>query len=723
MAGREAGQGGALVLVVDDDPVLRVLARQALEDVGLQVADACDGRQALAFLAKRRPQLVLLDVEMPVLDGYATCAELRRMPGGEDIPVLIATGLSDYDSIERAFQAGATDFITKPLNWRILQHRVRFLLRASGAFRELRQTLSELSDSQRRLANAQRLARVGHFEWDPDGDEMLWSEELFQILGMTLHAVRPTLATFLAAVHPDDREAVEKTLRATALEGRAAALDHRLPGTGAGVRLAHLQTEAAGPTGRVAGTLQDVTERRQAEETIRYLAYYDSLTALPNRRMLKEHLGRSLARARLAGRPLALLILDVDRFKRVNDTFGPVLGDDLLRAVADRLLACVRANDCVGRSPVDAGSSLSRLGSDEFTIVVTEMRDSDDAARVARRVLDELRRPFLLAGHEIVVTASIGIAVHPADGSDEETLLRNAETAMYHAKDRGRESYQFYSPAMNARALSNLHLENGLRASLQREELLLHYQPQVSVATGRVVGLEALVRWNHPDLGLVFPDEFIGLAEECGLIVPLGAWVLRRAAAQARSWQEAGLPPISVAVNVSTIQLRDGEFVDTVGAALCDTGLEPDRLELEITESALFEDQAGALATLGRLKALGVRLALDDFGKGYSSLGRLRQLPFDALKVDRSFVQDVDRGEEGGAICAAIIAMARRLGLFVIAEGVQTRAQEVWLRAEGCDALQGYRFGRPVGAEEVPRVLGERLPRDVASDDDPAAEG
>jgi diguanylate cyclase (GGDEF)-like protein/PAS domain S-box-containing protein len=698
------------VLVADDDPVVRVLAARALEAMGFAVEEVEDGEAALASVERSRPDLVVLDVEMPRLDGFETCAELRRRPGNRELPILIATGLTDVETIDRAFSAGASDFVKKPLDWQLLQHRVRFLMRASSAFQDLRQTLSDLSDSRTRLANAQRIAKLGHWEWVPGSAEMLWSEQLYRMLGVRREAAPPTLAAFLDAVHPEDRPAVEKAMQDAGRESKRWTMDHRIGLEGGELRVVrqHAEAEASadGEPERVVGTMQDVTDRHRAEQQIRELAYYDNLTALPNRRMLEEYLEGVLERADAHGRPLAVLVLNLDRFKRVNDTLGYGGGDDLLRGVAKRLLQCVDSEEV--RTRAEHTLPIARLGGDEFAIVLSDIRSSEDAGLVARRILESMREPFEIGDTEIVMGASIGIAVHPDEGADAETVIRNANTAMHHAKGAGREVYRFFRSSMNERATRNLGLESGLRSAAERGELLLNFQPYWDVRSDEIVGVEVLVRWPSEDFGLVTPGEFIPLAEEAGFIESIGQWVLRAACRQGRTWLDAGYRLPRLSINVSSIQLREPELSSFVDSVLAETRLPAQYLEIEITESALLAHESSVSENLAELKRLGVRVALDDFGTGFSSLSHLVRYPIDTLKIDQSFVREIGAEGQSGPVIAAVVAMAHRLNLDVIAEGVETAEQEIFLRQEGCDALQGFRLARPMPAEALARLL----PRD-----------
>jgi diguanylate cyclase (GGDEF)-like protein len=695
--------------VVDDDPTLRLLVCEALVTLGMRVEEAEEGRQALDRIRRAPPELVILDIGLPDMDGLETCRTLRELPGGRELPVLILTSHTDSETTDRAFEAGATDFISKPIDFRLFQHRVRFLMRAHRAFSELPRALSDLRNSEERLANAQQLARVGSWEWIPGSEEMLWSAEVYRIFEILPRAGASTYEAFLGAVHPEDRAAIEKAMGQATCESKPWSLDHRIVCSRGEERVVHQQTEIVpGPAGDpacISGTIQDITDRRRAEEQIHRLVYYDDLTSLPNRKMLSKQLERALQRARITDQGVALFFLDLDRFKRINDTLGHAVGDAILKIVADRLVHAVGSTDYVGRAGHQTSASVSRLGGDEFSVVLSELTGSEEAVHVAHHILETLRAPLAMEEHRLDLTASIGIALFPNDGWDPETLLRNAEAATNHAKKQGRDTYQFFSESLSQVATRNMHLESGLRAALERGEFTLHYQPQFEAKTGRIVAAEALVRWRSPDHGLLFPDEFIPLAEEFGLIVPLGEWVLRTACGQLSLWREAGLPEIRIAVNVSSHQVHKGGFRETVERALRDARLDASLLEIEITESALIGDAPEVVETLGGLRSMGARLALDDFGTGYSSLSHLMRFPFDALKIDRCFVREIGAEGQGNAAIAAVLAMAQGLQLSVTAEGVETAEQQEFLRAEGCDLIQGFLTGRPVEADALEALL------------------
>jgi diguanylate cyclase (GGDEF)-like protein/PAS domain S-box-containing protein len=687
-----------------------MLIRQTLERAGFVCHEAHDGAMALEMFPLAQPDIVLLDVMMPELDGYKVCERLRRQPASALVPILMLTGLDDSDSINRAYEVGATDFISKPITWGVLAHRVRYVLRASQAFRDL-------AKNQASLETAQRIARLGSWEWDLGRNEVHWSAETFRILGLEPDSVSPYFDLFLSCVDAPDRAVLRQLLRQSLatgeFEGRVIRV-RRPDGTLRHTQLQGLCTlDGSGTVVHMSGTIQDVTELKEAEQRIRHLAHYDGITGLPNRRFFMERLQQALSQARRHNRPLAILSLVLDQFKRINDTLGHGAGNELLRAVAQRLAQVARADDTSAHGDREASltpqplETVARLDGDEFSLLITELAHYHDAAKAARRLLEELREPFRVNGAEMFITASIGLALYPLDGEDGDALMRNAGAAMHFAREQGRDNYQFYSRAMNATALEKLSMESQLRKALDRGEFLLHYQPKIRASTGQIVGLEALIRWSHPELGLVSPAQFIPVAEETGLIVPIGEWVLRDASQQNQAWRAHGFPPVHVAVNIAGLHFKQSGLISSVARALQESGLDPSLLELEVTESMLMQGVDATLATLFKLKDMGVRLAIDDFGTGYSSLSYLKRFPLDTLKIDRSFIKDLPRDAEDAAIAKAIIAMAHSLKLAVVAEGVETAEQLAFLQEHGCDVVQGFLFSRPVSAQDFGALLAE----------------
>ncbi len=703
-----------VVLLVDDDAVVRFMAREALEEAGFVVAETDDGASALEMLAELRPGVVMLDIVMPGMDGFATCTAIRATAAGAHIPIVMMTGLDDDESINRAFEAGATTFITKPLNLAILVHRMRYIVRTQGIEDELR-------ESRARLAQAQRMARLGHWEWDPATGLVHCSEGLSEMVGLGSGERQVPHTALIALIDDADRGRVAAALSATLEERKAHSIEYALARPD-GQRLVMVQEGSAiegdgGKVVRVVGIAQDITERRAAEDRIRNLANFDPVTGLPNRTFLIEILTQSLDAARRYGREAAILVLDIDHFKRINDSLGHGAGDSVLQSVAQRLVRCVRGSDRVfsgedGRAgsgaDLGAGNAVSRLGGDEFVVVLGEVRRAEDSAAAARRIAEALAAPIVVGATEVRITASIGISVFPVDGTDVESLLKNADAAMFHAKEQGRDCSRFYTASLNERAVKRFSLETNLRKALERDEFIVYYQPKIDVASGRPSGMEALIRWRRADGSIVAPGEFIPIAEETGLIVPIGDWVLRKACAQAVAWIMRGLGPLKLSVNLSAAQFRQPRLVAGIAEIVAKTALAPEFLDLELTEGMLVEDTANSIAILNELKELGVGVAIDDFGTGYSSLSYLKRFRLDALKIDRSFVRDLVTDADDGAIVKATIALAHSLRLQVIAEGVEIEAQLDVLRSLGCDEAQGYLFSPPLPAQAFEDWLIER---------------
>jgi diguanylate cyclase (GGDEF)-like protein/PAS domain S-box-containing protein len=506
------------------------------------------------------------------------------------------------------------------------------------------------------------------------------------------------------AIHPGDRARVEELILARPLH--AFEHEYRIQHTDGSVRWIHDRAfPIAGDNGEVilmTGIAEDITVRKESEEQLLFLAHHDNLTGLPNRVLFYDRLQQSLAQARRHEDSVAVIFIDLDHFKLVNDTAGHAAGDRLLQQVSRRLKEAVRSGDTVGR-----------LGGDEFALILCELSNAKEADRTAQKLMQLLEEPFEVDGHEVFVTASAGITLFPVDGEDPDTLLKHADTAMYRAKDAGRTNYQFYQAEMNARAAERVSLESQLRRALERDEFVLHYQPKVNFASGKITGVEALLRWNHPELGMVAPARFVPILEDNGLIVNVGEWVLSEVCRQLKHWNELGLSP-AVAVNLSGRQLQHKDLERSISRILSDAAVDPHHIELEITESVLMRNPEHAAQLLEGLKALGMRLSVDDFGTGYSSLSYLKRFPLDALKIDRSFVQDLISGSGDAAIVQAIIALARTLKLKTVAEGIENQAQYALLSALECDEYQGYYFSRPVHATDICAMLMKR-PLDTAA--------
>ena len=585
----------------------------------------------------------------------------------------------------------------------------------------IEQNLHELQESQRSLADAQQLAQLGSWHWDAKTQVTYFSDEMYRILGAQRGEFGSSYGSFAALLANDERAVLKQRVQALMSSPGMHADEFHLRCPDGRMRIVHHQMssrgDAQGQVVRLCGVFQDITVRRQAENEIRRLAHHDSLTGLPNRLYFRDQLEHAIARARRHQEMLATLFIDLDRFKRINDTLGHAAGDTLLKEVSRRLLQSVRESDYLAREAEATGdvvladpgtaivNTVARLAGDEFTVTLVALRRPQDAAMVAQRILGELAQPFVIDGEEIVVTASLGIALYPLDGASADALLKNADTAMYRAKELGKNTYQFFADDMNKTAVAKLTLESELRKALERKQFVLHYQPKIDARSGVIVGVEALIRWSHPEWGLMAPGHFIPLAEEAGLIIAIGDWVLETACEQIGLWREAGLPTVSVAINLSSPSFRQRDLVQRVRAALLRNDVQARLLQLEATESMMMSNVEHTLSTLNELRQIGVKLSIDDFGTGYSSLSYLRRFPIDQLKVDRSFVSDMGHDRDAAAIVGAIVSLGRSLNLEVVAEGVETPQQAQLLRGMGCQLLQGFLFSRPVPADKMAALL------------------
>ncbi|WP_418316564.1 putative bifunctional diguanylate cyclase/phosphodiesterase [Piscinibacter sakaiensis] len=686
------------VLLVDDDEVNLLLTSQALRERGFAVTEATSGEHALRLLGKMAPDVAVLDAVMPGLDGFETCRLLRDLPGFESLPVLMLTGLDDDASINRAYEAGATDFFVKSTQWSLLAGRLRYLLRSS-------RTRQELERSKAKLARAQDLARMGSFDWRRQQSSLNLSAEGLRVLGFLTD--QPVgFRKLLRMLSYEDRGGLLSVLHEIFRHNSVIATDIPMTLDDGRMRIIHTEAEPEfnehGMLIGYTGIVQDVTDRRMAEDKIRHLANFDALTGLPNRRQLIWRAERALEHAKRLNHQVGLLLIDLDRFKVINDTLGHGAGDDLLTEVARRLRSCVRHSDQVMESSLESMASRShrtleavgRLGGDEFVALLPEVVDEMDAERVAMRVLDLMREPIFVGGQECFVTASVGIALYPRDGATVADLIRNSDMAMYSVKSQGRNNLSLYRPALAGKGREKLELESALHKAIERNELVLHYQPKIDVRAARMVGAEALMRWQRGSV-LVPPGDFIPLAEETGLIIPMSEWAIREAARQVRIWRDSFGFAESIAVNLPNRLFERTDLVDHIHEAVSHYGVPHHSIELEITETGLMRDLQNVIPSLHRLNEIGVEISIDDFGTGYSSLAYLTTLPISELKIDRSFVRDLGMTPQSSAVVTAIIALARSLGLRVVAEGVENLRQMEVLHRLGCTVMQGFLFSRP----------------------------
>jgi diguanylate cyclase (GGDEF)-like protein/PAS domain S-box-containing protein len=673
-----------VVLIADDDELMRSLTAATLDDQGFETIGVANGQEAIAALARVRPNLLLLDVDMPIMDGFTACERIRTMPIGADLPVVIVTGSEDTASIDRAFDAGATDFISKPVNWSLLGHRMRYVLRGA-------QTRTALADSEAR--NRAMLEAL------PDRLVLVTANGVIEAVIENTHSVprrsareHALVGQPLEQILPGEpaaqaRDLLEKVL----VRGVEMTFEYAVTVVGG---VSNFEVRVLPHSSTVALLIiRDITARKRTEAQIHRLAFYDPLTDLPNRHYLLSRCGDALSAAKRNGERYALCHLNLDQFKRINDTLGPAAGDSTLRQIAERM-----GQVCESVRSTETHIELARLGGDEFVIWFA-LRGTSNVETLVQRLKSELSVPVACDRHRLVVTASIGSAIYPDDGADVAALLTNAGKAMSSAKGAGRNTHRVFARGDHEPASDALELESDLRRAIESNELVLHFQPKFDLRTGALSGAEALVRWRHPTRGMIAPGAFIPIAEATGLIVDIDRWVVEEVCRQLRAWHDIGIDPVSISINLSGREFCFDQPEITLQRSLRRYGISPQLLEVEITETVLMADPASASETLRKLSAMGIRLALDDFGTGYSSLGYLKHFPLNVLKIDRAFVADIESNENDRALCRAVISMARALHLEVVAEGIETEGQRRFLCEEGCHVGQGHFLGRPMDAE------------------------
>lgn len=685
-----------LILVADDDLVMRLMAQEALRQFGFEVVAASDGAEAVEIWTRMRPDVVLLDVQMPGLDGFQTCSRIREREDGKLVPILIMTTMSDQASIDCAYDVGATDFVTKPVNWVIIQQRLRSMLRAKAA-------VDALAESESRIRAL--LSAIPDMMLRMNADGVL--VDLKEPLDLNAFAPGAAAGKRIDEILPEAiSDLFRKNVTRTLQTGEGQVFEYSLPLEGR-LREFECRCEVSGQS-EILALVRDVTDRRQAESRIYYMAHYDDLTGLANKTHFLELVEQALAIPERRRRPVAVLFINIDQFRQINNALGHASGDRLLKAVAERLRSFARLIDPIARPRIDGvEESIARFGGDEFTLLIADLPHGKAALGVAQRLHRAFADPFVLDGREVFISIGIGMSVYPEDGEDSDALIRKAGMAMRYAKTLGRSRSHFYASFMNAEMTSALELESGLRRAVSTGEFSLHYQPKVSVAEGALVGVEALIRWNHPTRGMVFPGEFIPSAEDSELIIPIGEWALQTACAQLRAWIESGITAVPIAVNLSPVQFKHAYLLQTAGRIISSAGVDPTFLELEVTESTIMRNERESAATLRGLKDLGVRLSIDDFGTGYSSLSVLKRMRMDALKIDQSFIKELASSADDRALVNAIIVMARSLGMHVVAEGIETEAQFSVLRELGCDTVQGYWISPAIPAARLTQLLWE----------------
>lgn len=680
-----------IAIVADDEPSIRHLLTRMLQGHGFDVVEAENGREALEAAERAPPSLMVLDARMPLLDGYDVCARARQNPALERVPIVMVTGYDETAAVHRAFDAGATDFVSKPVNWPLFGHRLRYVMRNAGLLSALQ--LSEAANAALLSAIPDRILVV-----DAQGriERALSGPDATAATAQTLDDLLPGYVARQA------RTCVAQVLR----DGRH--VTHEYAALQASQSMRYFEARFTGMDAtRVLILIRDVTASKQAQREIFTLSNFDPVTGLPNRTLFTERCRQSVADSAALGTEIALLHVDLDHFARVNDTLGHEIGDDVLRCIAGRLVHCAQE-----RVPDPASVDVARFGGDEFVVFLRDATAESTAVLLARALIGALTDPFVYREHEFVVTASIGIAASASRDASVQTLLKNAATAAHVAKAGGRNGFRLYAETMSARTARRVDLETQLRHALKNDEYVVYYQPKICARSGALAGAEALLRWQHPERGVVPPGEFVPLAEECGLITELGARVVEKVCAQMAAWRDEGFDVPKIAVNISGEEFRNGNPVALLQGACQRHGVAPAQIEVEITESMLLHDIDEVRRALEQLREIGFSLAVDDFGVGYSSLAYLHTFPLHTLKIDRAFIEQIGVPDDPAPICKAIISLARGLGLHVVAEGVETDVQRRCVSAMGCDLLQGYLFDAPLPAAD----FAQRMTADAARD-------
>ena len=696
------------ILVVDDDPVVLKSLKDLLAIRGFNPNTAIGGQEAICQLDQNDYDLVLLDLHMPYVSGHDVMDYINSSK--IDTSVIIVSGETSFEAAKNACTQGAYDFLRKPYATDEL------IITITNALKEKRLKKQNLF-MQQQLSESERLHRYIVntspdiiYILDQDGHFTFINERIESLLGFSKEEIVGKHYSFL--VHHDDIEQAKYVFNERRIGTRAAKnIELRLKCKDDGKsrhfnnRTLPIELSAMGMytgdsqssssyTGTY-GVARDVTERKIAEETINFQAYHDLLTKLPNRALLRDRLSLAISQAKREDEKLAVMFLDLDRFKNINDSLGHMIGDELLQMVSMRLKECIRAAD-----------TLARFGGDEFTLMLPKLHNGrEDASKLAEKITNTLKQPFIVDGHELYVSASIGIALYPQDGTNIETLIKHADVAMYHVKGQGKNGYQFYSNEMNVPYMEKLSLDTGIHRALDNNEFSMVYQPQVNLRTGEIVGVEALLRWEHPEHGAISPSEFIPFAEESGLIIDIGYWVVKTACAELSRWRTAGLPEIRMSINISARQLMEDNIVKNIINIMKDYDVPGSCIELEITENAIMDDMDSIIRKLQELSSHDITIAIDDFGPGYSSLSYLHKLPIHTLKIDRTFLKESRINKGDNTIINTIVAMAKGLSLNVIAEGVESQAQLEYLREIDCSEAQGFLFGKPLPSEVISQLL------------------
>ena len=671
------------VLVVDDDSITRRMINKILSKSGYDIIETASGAEALNYLSDMTPDLILLDVMMPEMNGYQVCSEIRKQLDDDSLPIIMLTGLDDIESIEKSFEVGGSDFITKPISWPLLSQRIKYALRSKEIYQQF-------IEKERQLLYAQNIAKLGYWEVEGKSGVVTLSTEAAAILGVvnTVSA----LDELFVRLETDERTQLVQQIQHSMNSHEAYVATHKVSTDGGDERIVshHGQMVEKSPgIYSLAVTIQDISERVRNEELIRYKTFHDDLTELPNRLYFHDQFMHNIKGAMKREKLLSIMFVGLDRFKKINDSLGPLAGDQVLRTLALRLSAYDYP-----------GYFVSRYDGDVFAIQIPDVSTIEDIEMHAEKLHSLLAEPIMIMGTELYMSASIGISVFPLDGEKIDKLLKYADMAMHAASADGGNQYQFSTRGEDEQALKHLQLEREIRKAIKEFQFEVYYQPQIDARTKAVVGAEALLRWIHPEQGFISPDEFIPVAEEVGLINPIGMYVLESVCESLAVWNESGLGQFRVGINLSAAQFRDEDLVAFVRTLITVMDLKPEQLELEITERIAVSNFEKSVAVLNQLKEIGVKTSMDDFGTGYSSLSYIQDLPIDTLKIDRAFVKDINDAGENGEIAKAVINMCNSMGIHTIAEGVETDSQYQYLKFNGVDEIQGWYFAKAMPVKE-----------------------
>ena len=679
----------AKILVIDDDPITRKMLVKVLSKSGYTVEEAGSGETGLKKIKNFGPEIILLDVVMPGMDGFQTCTQMRKITTYNETPILMLTGLNDEYSVDQAFNVGANDFIAKPINWSLLVKRVRYLVRD-------RIMNMQLIENEARLRQSQRIAQISYWELNPETSYITISEDFLAKLELTIEASF-TLAYFLNLIHQDERSAVNSKIINILQNGQSYQIDHRLIATNGKEYIFQQHAEALlGENGeiiRILGTLQDITQQRHAEALIEYQRNYDDLTKLPNKRSFYHTLDSYLEKND-SDDLFAIILIGIDRFKTINESMGYKTGDIILKNTATRINEIITGHGIV-----------SRYGDDTFAVIINQTNVLEELEILLNVITSALSMPHKINSENVFSTSSIGITLYPLDESKPDQLTANAEIAMNQAKDMGGSRYCYHSPEMNKDAIRKREIEKHIRYGLENDGFQLHYQPQIELRTKKVIGAESLLRLLTADNQYISPFHFIPIAEDTGLIVPLGYWIIESACKQIREWIDSGIINIRYGINLSARQFRDPELVQRLNESVDRYNLPHEVIDLEITESIAMDNMDETLKILHKFKECGYIISMDDFGTGHSSLSYLKQLPIDILKIDREFVKDITADGQNGELAKTIIDMAHNLNMFVIAEGAEDEGHINFLEKNNCDEIQGFYYSKPLPVNEFSEYI------------------